>query len=685
MTPSQARPPMLPSDPPALAALLLAVDPQGLGGALLAGSGGPAPEGWCRYLRDALPRETPWRRIPVGVTPDRMTGGIELGATLREGRRVLLPGIPAEAHGGVLLLPSAERIRPEVATVLLEVMDRGRLRVEREGISDDLPARVGVVALDEALPEEAGIPEALRDRLAFHLPLPARWTPPGPPDPALVAGARRRLPEVVLPDAAVGALAVLSTGTGGGTGALHPSLRPGLLALKAARALAALRGERAVSPMDTWLAAALVLGPRGFPLPPPPSSPEAGATSNEAEEGPDPGEAPPPPAAHAASAPLPPLSPPPEGAPPHAVEALSPPPPLLEEGSGEASERSEARGALPDRLVSALAALLPDELDGEGRPSPRPRGGALRGGAGGRGGVLVEAHERGRRIGAEPGAPGRGRRLDLPATLRAAAPWQRLRREGTATSDAAVVLGDLPGTGGGSGEGSGAGSGAGAPPHSTLQVTPGDLHVQRRVRPSSRRTIFVVDASGSQALRRLGEVKGAVELLLAESYRAREEVALVVFRDRQARLLLPPTRSLTRAKRLLRGLPGGGGTPLALGLERALVEAEAALRQGVRPRILLLTDGRPNVDARGRGGREAAREDALRVARRMGALGTPGGGPARGGGLEIRVLDTGLRPEPFLETLAEAMGAPVHHLPFADARRIRRALDAPSTPEPRRA
>jgi magnesium chelatase subunit I len=144
---------------------------------------GPAVEGWCRFLRGSLPPGSPWRRVPVGVTPDRLTGGIDLAGTLRTGRRVLQPGIPAEADGGVLILPSAERIHPEVTAVLLEVLDRGRLRVEREGLSADLAARVGVVALDEAREDEPGSPEALRDRVAFLVTLPPRWTPDGSPTP----------------------------------------------------------------------------------------------------------------------------------------------------------------------------------------------------------------------------------------------------------------------------------------------------------------------------------------------------------------------------------------------------------------------------------------------------------------------------------------------------------------------
>jgi magnesium chelatase subunit D len=634
---------VLPDDPFTLAALLLATDPEGLGGAVVRGPGGPAPEAWCRFLRASLPEGAegapPWRRVPVGITPDRMVGGVELGSTLRSGRRVLLPGIPAQAHGGVLVFPSAERMRPEVATVLLEVLDRGRLRVERDGLSDDLPARVAVVALDEAGPDEPGVPEALRDRVAFLMDLPARWQPGGAPDAGQVGEARAALEAVEVGDEALVALAQLSLRGGGG------SLRPVVLALRAARGIAALRGARQVEADDLWLAAALVLAPRGVPLPG--RDPEAATEPGEPE--PDPIEAADSPAPEAEPGAE--TQPPPEGASP-----ATPPEAQVETPQSGVPDQSRAPdpsapAALPDQLVQAVLAALPLEL-AQASSARSSRGGRMRDAGRGRGGAPVEAHERGRRVGAEPGVPGRGRRLDLPATLRAAAPWQRARA--AAAASAAETAGGTAASGA---------PAASAPPGAPrLRVTRGDLHVQRRVRAAARRTVFLVDASGSQALRRLAEVKGAVELLLAESYRAREEVALVVFRDREARVLLPPTRSLTRARRLLRGLPGGGGTPLARGLAEALRLVESARREGVAPRVVLLTDGRPNVDAAGRGGRPRARADALALA-------------AAFRGVEVRVLDTGLRPEPFLEELADAMGTRAWHLPFADARRIRGALD----------
>ncbi|TVP57840.1 MAG: VWA domain-containing protein [Gemmatimonadales bacterium] len=621
--------PPLPRDPFALAALLLAIDPTGLRGVVLEGPTGPAPELWAGRFRELLPGRPPWRRVPTGITVDRLVGGVDLAATLALGRRVLLPGVLAQADRGVVVLPSAERLPPEVASPLLEACDRGRIRIEREGISDDLPARVAVVALDEAREGEAPTPEALRDRLAFLLPLPPRWTPEGLEgwNSAHIGTARALLADIELPDSLLRQLTVQADGPEGPV-----SLRPLLHALRAARALAALCASNPL-PSETLarIAGALVLSPRGFPLPeeadgaesedsgdqssPPPQEPDSEAPGSEP--------APPEPATREA-----PFAPPPaadSAATPSTAPGSDSPPPTGSEDDVPGSL------LLPAEIARAL---LPEGL----LEGSRTRGRSIRAAPGTRGGgELTRSHERGRRVGAEAGTPGRGRRLDLPATLRAAAPWQAVRRREAGATDGA------------------------APIH--LRIERSDLHVQRRVRSATRRTIFTVDASGSQALRRLGEVKGAVELLLADAYRRREEVALVVFRNREAHIVLPPTRSLTRAKRLLRGLVGGGGTPLARGLETAAGLATEATRSGTRPRIILLSDGRPNVDREGRGGRSLARSDAMAMARHLGASGVP-----------LMVLDTSARGEPFLNELAEQMGTRAHHLPYADARGIRRAV-----------
>jgi magnesium chelatase subunit D len=177
--------------------------------------------------------------------------------------------------------------------------------------------------------------------------------------------------------------------------------------------------------------------------------------------------------------------------------------------------------------------------------------------------------------------------------------------------------------------------------------------------------VFVVDASGSTALHRLGEAKGAVELLLADCYVRRDRVALIAFRGQAAELLLPPTRSLVRAKRCLAGLPGGGGTPLATGIDSAVALADALRHHGDTPLLVFLSDGGGNVARDGSHGRQRAQDDAQAAAVRV-----------RTAGLAAVVVDTSPRPSPLARQLAEAMLARYLPLPRADAATLSRAVGA---------
>jgi magnesium chelatase subunit D len=181
--------------------------------------------------------------------------------------------------------------------------------------------------------------------------------------------------------------------------------------------------------------------------------------------------------------------------------------------------------------------------------------------------------------------------------------------------------------------------------------------------------IFAVDASGSAALARLAEAKGAVELLLARAYARRDHVALIAFRGLGAELVLPPTRSLVQTKRRLSGLPGGGGTPLAAALRLATDTAGRARARGLTPVLVLLTDGRANVALDGAPGRDRAGAEALAMAR----------GWAMTGAAAV-VIDTATRPEPGLSRLAGALGGTYLPLPRADARRLSAALEVTLAP-----
>jgi magnesium chelatase subunit D len=192
-----------------------------------------------------------------------------------------------------------------------------------------------------------------------------------------------------------------------------------------------------------------------------------------------------------------------------------------------------------------------------------------------------------------------------------------------------------------------------------------DFRLVRYRHRAESTTIFVVDASGSAALHRLAEAKGAVELLLSDCYVRRDQVALVAFRGAGAELLLPPTRSLVRARRCLGGLPGGGGTPLASAIDMTRTLADQVRRRGGTPCYVLLTDGRANISRDGSHGREAAVRDALASGAGLRQLAVQG-----------MVIDTSPRPYGGARELAEALGAQYLPLPRADAAALRDAVQA---------
>jgi magnesium chelatase subunit D len=139
-----------------------------------------------------------------------------------------------------------------------------------------------------------------------------------------------------------------------------------------------------------------------------------------------------------------------------------------------------------------------------------------------------------------------------------------------------------------------------------------------------------------------------------------------VFRGTAAELLLPPTRSLSRAKSLLANLPGGGGTPLAAGIDLAVLTALGEKRRGREPMIVMLTDGRANIGRDGAPGRPQALRDALDAARRIRA--------ADVSALAIDTAPASSRGATPTREIAEAMRARYVKLPVADAALLNAAV-----------
>ena len=129
----------------------------------------------------------------------------------------------------------------------------------------------------------------------------------------------------------------------------------------------------------------------------------------------------------------------------------------------------------------------------------------------------------------------------------------------------------------------------------SILVKPQDYRRKAREKRIGAYQLFVVDASGSMAARhRMEATKAAILSLLRDSYIHRDSVGLIAFRKKSAEVLLPFTRSVERAERLLATLPTGGKTPLAQGLRTAYTMCERLLHRHSAERIqmICITDGR---------------------------------------------------------------------------------------------
>ncbi len=594
-------------------AALLAVDGAGLGGVALRAPACPLRTDWLALLRGLLPAATPFRRLPLHASSAALLGGLDLSASLHHGRVQAQLGLLAQAHQGWLVLGMAERVPAHMTAQLCAALDTHEVRLEREGLTQLHPAHIALVALDEGMEDDEQLPAALLDRLAFHLPLESG------PDEALwqaqdLADARLRLPQVSLPDRVLQAVCAASLALG------VDSMRAPLMALRCARALAALDGQDEVSEDHASTAVRLVLAPRATRWP---ASEPASAEPQPAPDSPEPKESEEPPPDKEA--------PPPDDAPDAGAE------PEQTEDTGQDSPEDLAlpQGALEEMLVQAALAAVPPGLLAALKAGQMHRRASA---AQGRAGALQKSLQRGRPVGTRRGELRSGARLHLLDTLRAAAPWQRWRHQ---QADALASIGPKP----------------------RILVQREDFHVRqfRQNRPTT--TVFVVDASGSAALHRLAEAKGAVELLLAECYVRRDRAAVVAFRGAGAEVLLPPTRSLARAKRSLAGLPAGGGTPLASGLDTAHQLALQITRQGESPVVVVLTDGRANLARDGSPGRARATEDALAAARLF-----------KLAGITALLIDTSAQPQATAQTLAQTMGASYIPLPHAGAQGLSQAV-----------
>ncbi len=495
------------------------------------------------------------RRIHPTIGDDQLFGGVDIASTLAAGQGVRSRGILADRQ--TLLLTMAERTEPTLAARLAQYLDAGTGSC--------------LILLDEGADTEEHAPHPLSERLAFHIDLTnVAWSNVSP----IEIRQPHQIHTIHVPDEAMLTLTTLAARFG------IDSLRAPILALRCARAHAAIHGRSVVTGEDITVAAELIYPHRATLIP------QEDDTSPQPE---------------------------------------TPDPTPQETQSAEAEQSNDLPSG--DMLIEAVAALMPRDLLDQLKTKI-----AHKKGAGSGAGDTRKGNRRGRPLPPRPGRLDGRARIDLVATLRAAAPWQPIRRKARP---------DAPG----------------------LLIRASDIRLRRFEEKSDRLLIFTVDASGSSAISRLNEAKGAVEILLAEAYARRDHVALVAFRGRGAEVLLPPTRSLVQTKRRLAALPGGGGTPLAAGLQQAAELAAMSKTKGLTPTVVIMTDGRANIALDGTADRPKAAADSESLAGTLRAHNVPG-----------LMIDTGNRPHPQLRDLAQTLDAPYMPLPRADAQRVSQAV-----------
>jgi len=568
-----------------LALLLNAVNPA-IGGIVVRGQKGTAKSTAARGLRDLLPSLPDGGRpafvdFPLGATEDMVIGSIDFEAAVRDGSVRFQPGLLARAHRGVLYIDEVNLLDDHLVDSILGAAESGENVVEREGQSLRHASRF--ILIGTMNPEEGELRPQLLDRFGLAVSIE------GETDPALrvellkrreafdtdpdgfiarhraeeadlaarLAAARRRLAEVTVPAHLTAFIAEICARN-------HVAgHRADIVMERAARAHAAWDGRSDVTSDDIVAVAPMVLlhrmraGEPDIPPPPPPPPPEdddrddqddrenPGEDQQDQDDGQDDRSPPPPPEDDAG-----------EDDPSEGEERDGPPPPPPPEPDD--ADRDDAENAPPDEIQEVGASYAVRKLERQSLDQ------VLRTGSGRRS-RSRSASKQGRYV---KSTSRRGRDdLALDATIRAAAPYQKIRRE-TAKQALAVHISD------------------------------GDIREKVRERRVGNFLLFVVDGSGSMgAQRRMVETKAAIMSLLLDAYQKRDKVSMVVFRGQEADIVLPPTNSVDRAAKLLADLPVGGRTPLSRGLGAASEVLRQALRRdpSLMPLVIVMTDGRANA------------------------------------------------------------------------------------------
>lgn len=534
-------------------ALMAALVNPRAGGLLISGTRGTAKS---VLVRAATPFTQTGRivELPLGASEDMVFGTIDVEAALQHGTRRLRRGILHRARNTVLYMDEVNLLREDLLAAVLRCAADGLLRLERDGLS--YAEAISYTPIGTMDPAEGALRLALLDSFGMFAAM----------DEEQDAGLRREIVARVLayerdPLAFCSAYAAQEAelleqirnarnrlpAVEAPSAILHFAAACVLRArcagnhaeiylIEAARTFAALAGRDYVLPADVEEAAAFVLVHRMSRSreEEQPHVPQENPSPQENREGDD----------------LPDVSA------PSSAEAGS------GAGASETQQEGEDAGASSEEMPSAdderVAAPLENIMASLSLLHMKMR---VQGGKSGRRDIVQLRTAGGRCLRTELSHGDAHPDLALAATLRAAAPHQR-RRRGT---QAVVIRAE-------------------------------DVRVWVRAQRSAANILFLVDASGSMGAReRMRTVKGAILALLQEAYQKRDRVGLIAFRRERAETLLPMTRSVELAEKLLRDLPTGGRTPLAEGLAHAWKTVRELEHRGAEKTVLILiTDGRTN-------------------------------------------------------------------------------------------
>ena len=552
------------------AVLAALVNPRA-GGLLIGGSKGSAKTLLVRSSSALLGKQQ-LINLPLNITEDMLFGSIDIEYAVSKGVKRFAPGLLSRANGNIIYIDEANLLRSELLTAVLDTAASGINCVERDGISYSEQLQFTVIG--SMNPEEGTLPSHILDRFGMYVDVQGSkeiserveimhrilqfeqnlqsfcntYAKETDDLKKQLEKAQELLAEVNITEAMMTLAAQMCAQ------AFCAGHRAEIYLLETARALAALAGRTYILPQDMDDAAQLVLVHR---MRKPPEQqeeqqenteqePEEDNLENQDDESQDNDD----------------------------DDCQLPPPPSNEdEDNGQDDDDDDNEREDEDNPPEENQLAPEEKIADIDKHFKMPKmlldlgkNRAIRRGSGKRSTTRTD-YKQGRYVRAEL-PKGKVEDLAFDATIRAAAPMQKLREDNGCA----------------------------------LNIKTEDMRQKVREKRIGNTFLFAVDASGSMGAReRMRAVKGAIFYMLQEAYQKRDRVGMIAFRRQQAELLLPITRSVDMAQKCLAQMPTGGKTPLADGLSKALLTLSLLNKRDkeMEPVLILLTDGRANAVAEG--------------------------------------------------------------------------------------